>query len=54
MAIGASNCAFVAAPPSPLKPDVPVPANVVMMPFCETLRIRAFWESAMYRLPATS
>jgi hypothetical protein len=38
---------------SPLKPDVPFPATVVITPW-ETLRTRLLLESAMYGLPAES
>ena len=34
------NSALVAGPSSPLKPDIPLPATVVITP-SETLRIRA-------------
>ena len=41
------NCALVAGPPSPLKPALPLPAAVVMMPLLSTLRMRALPKSAM-------
>ena len=41
------NCALVAGPPSQEKPEVPVPAIVVMMPSAETLRMRLLNWSAM-------
>src|ERR1017187_10719292 len=47
------NCALVAGPLSPLKPDDPFPATVVITPF-ETLRMRELPVSAMYRLPEES
>ena len=37
----------MAEPPSPLKPAVPVPANVEMIPEVSTLRIRWFERSAI-------
>jgi len=39
--------AAVAVPPSPLKPAVPVPATVVMMPLVSTRRMRSFSISAI-------
>src|ERR1035441_1467067 len=51
--VGLSNWALVAGPLSPLKPAVPFPATVVIIPFA-TLRIRLLSSSAMYRLPAES
>src|ERR1035437_9546732 len=50
---GLSNWALVAGPLSPLKPDVPFPATVVITPL-ETSRMRLSWKSAMNRLPAES
>src|SRR5437764_638988 len=50
----ASNEAAVASPPSPLNPEVPLPAIVLMSPTVSTLRIRLFPRSAMYTLPAGS
>src|SRR5437763_6373376 len=50
----ASNQAAVASPPSPLNPEVPLPAIVLMSPTVSTLRIRLFPRSAMYTLPAGS
>src|SRR5947199_2047050 len=50
----ASNEAAVASPPSPLNPEVPLPAIVLMSPTVSTLRIRLFRRSAMYTLPAGS
>ena len=47
---GENKAAEVAGPPSP---PLPPPATVLIMP-CETLRIRAFPVSAMYRFPAES
>lgn len=43
---GRLSPASVAAPPSPTKPPVELPAMVVMIPF-ETLRIRLLLVSAM-------
>jgi hypothetical protein len=54
MAIGVSNIAAVACPPSPAKSAVPLPATVVMMPLAETFRIRLFPVSAMKRFPEPS
>ena len=51
---GLLSCAAVAAPPSPLKPAVPVPATVEITPAEFTLRMRWLFHSAMYRLPARS
>ena len=51
---GAAKLASVAGPPSPLKPDVPFPATVVMTPEESTFLIRWFWVSAMKRFPAPS
>src|ERR1035437_6130531 len=48
---GLFNWALVAGPLSPLKPNVPFPATVVITPF-ETLRMRL--PPAMYRLSAES
>ena len=47
------NSALVAAPLSPLKPALPVPATTVITPLF-TLRTQLFKVSAMYRLPAES
>ena len=44
----------VAGPKSPLKPAVPVPAIVVMMPLVATLRTTLESRSAMKTLPAAS
>jgi hypothetical protein len=44
---GASRLAATAVPPSPAKPLVALPANVEMVPFGATLRIRLFEPSAM-------
>jgi hypothetical protein len=41
--VGAFSRAPVAAPPSPEKPGVPVPATVRMTPLGEILRTRWFW-----------
>src|SRR5437667_6893 len=52
---GQVRLAFVAAPPSPAKVGLPLPATVVMIPVAAaTLRIRWLAESAMYRLPLAS
>ncbi len=49
---GKYNAALVAAPLSPLKVVLPVPANVVIIPVeTVTLRIRWLYRSAMYTLP---
>src|SRR5664280_2025204 len=53
--IGATRHAWVAGPPSPQKPLVPLPATVVMVPSGATRRTRLLLPgSAMYRLPAAS
>src|ERR1700750_171217 len=45
--------AAMAGPPSPAKAWVPSPATVVMMPVVASMRrMRGFWGSAGYRLPA--
>jgi hypothetical protein len=54
MPTGTESCALVAAPPSPEKPWVPLPAIVVMIPPAETLRIRLLPVSEMKRLPDPS
>ena len=46
--------ALVAAILSPLKPEMPLPATVVMIPEVSTLRMRLLFRSAMKRLPALS
>src|SRR5664280_654782 len=51
---GMSRHAWVAGPPSPQKPLVPLPATVVMVPSGATRRTRSWPGSAMYRLPAAS
>ena len=43
--------AWLAGPPSPEKPAVPVPAKVVMIPLVETFRIRFSAGSEIYKLP---
>jgi hypothetical protein len=49
---GLCKVAEVAGPPSPLKPpDVPLPAQVMMVPFGHTWRMRWFLESAIKMLP---
>ena len=54
-AAGQYNAAEVAAPPSPEKLPVPVPAIVVISPVDTlTLRIRLLPHSAMYKLPGES
>src|SRR5664280_592050 len=45
---------WVAGPPSPQKPLVPLPATVVMVPSGATRRTRLLSSSLMYRLPAAS
>ena len=49
--LGPFNCARVAFPPSPLKPLLPVPAKVLMMPFLLIFLILLFHVSAMYLFP---
>jgi hypothetical protein len=51
---GAAICAAEASPPSPEKPNVPVPATVVIIPFGETRRIRWLLVSASTMLPSGS
>src|SRR5438309_5839044 len=54
-AVGLLRLALVAAPPSPAKVGLPLPATVVMIPVAAaTLRIRWLEWSAMYRLPPAS
>src|SRR6266404_5481246 len=53
-AAGWHSDAEVACPPSPEKPDFPLPATVVITPFGEILRIRWLNESAMKRFPEAS
>ena len=43
-----------AAPPSPVFPDAPVPAAVVMVPFNPTRRMRLLALSAIYKFPIES
>src|ERR1022692_2639297 len=45
------NCALVAGPPSPLKPEFPLPATVLMLPPTLKRRITLALESERYRLP---
>ena len=52
--LGKAKPALVAGAPSPLKPEMPLPATVVMMPEVSTLRMRLLFRSAMKRLPAPS
>ena len=52
--MGLLSIALVAMPPSPLKPAVPLPAIVLMVPAALTNRMRLLPTSAMYRLPAPS
>ena len=52
--LGELSRAAVGTPPSPLKPAVPVPATVVIVPSASTLRTRWLLASAMYRLPLLS
>ena len=51
---GPLSWAAVAGPPSPLKPPIPSPATVLMIPAELTLRMRWLKVSAMNRLPAPS
>src|SRR5437870_2533722 len=51
--MGRFSDAFVAGPPSPEPPWIPLPATVVIVP-PDTIRTRAFLLSAMYRLPEES
>src|ERR1035441_2918214 len=54
IAYGKFREALVAAPPSPAKDALPLPATVVIMPFALTLRMRLLSESAMNRFPLES
>ena len=55
IAPGLSNSALVAAPPSPEKPEVPLPATVVMIRvFAAILRTLLLERSTMKILPALS
>ena len=52
---GRANIAFIPAPPSPLKPMLPLPAIVVMMPVLAVhFRTRWLYSSATYTFPAKS
>ena len=51
---GPFSHALRAAPPSPMKPRVPVPATVHMVPSGVTLRTTSFPVSAMNKLPVES
>src|SRR5262245_27931898 len=51
---GRYTCALLAGPPSPEKPGVPVPANVVIIPVLDTRRMREFALSLMYTFPKVS
>src|SRR5438552_1157649 len=52
--VGKHSRAEVAGPPSPLKPKLPFPATVVIVPSGVTSRIRWLKVSAMKRFPAPS
>jgi hypothetical protein len=54
MPFGMLSCAAVAGPPSPLKPAVPVPAIVVIVPPAATFRMRELLVSAIRKLPSGS
>ena len=55
MLCGELNVAFVAGPPSPLKPFCPVPATVLIVPvFASTFRTNWFCISTNSMLPALS
>ena len=54
MPLVAFICAAVSGPPSPLYPEVPVPAIVVMMPDGSILRIRWLPSSAIYTPDAST
>src|SRR5262245_16369875 len=51
---GPESCAEVAGPPSPLKPNCPLPATVLINPFGVTLRTRWLAASEMNRSPNVS
>ena len=51
---GQLSCAEVAGPPSPLKPPVPFPATVVMIPLVDMRRTTRLLLSARYRFPDLS
>jgi hypothetical protein len=51
---GLDKFAFVAMPPSPENPLVPVPAMVVMMLLVPTFRTHWLPESTIYKLPVSS
>jgi len=52
--IGCPTPAAVARPPSPLDPDDPLPAMVLIIPDVFTIRSRLLSRSAMYIFPAGS
>ena len=54
MPAGRYILAAVAAPPSPLKPAVPLPANVLMIPDVLITRIHWLNWSVTYTLPLPS
>ena len=55
MAMGKPKLAFVAGPPSPVDPNWPLPAMVVMMPVLLSIRrILRLIRSAIIKLPALS
>ena len=49
--VGELSWAWVAGPPSPLKPRTPVPATVATIPSGLTCRMRLLPQSVMIRLP---
>jgi len=51
MPLGSFSFAWVAGPPSPLKPVAPVPAIVRIVPSLSTSRMRSLAASAMTRCP---
>src|SRR5207248_223186 len=50
--LGKLSWAAVAGPPSPEKPDVPLPATVVIVPADETRRMRLLLKSAIRKPPS--
>src|SRR5215470_9971610 len=51
---GVLSRALIAGPPSPAKPEPPLPTTVEMVPSVETLRMRLLLKSAMKTFPVVS